>query len=57
MEGSKRNSHSVGQNGFHLVWKVKYSYEGYAGLLLVRLLRGLLALFVFSVVGMFMSFR
>jgi putative transposase len=27
MKGLKHNSHSVGQNCFHLVWKVKYCYE------------------------------
>ena len=27
MKGLKHNKHSVGQNCFHLVWKVKYSYE------------------------------
>lgn len=27
MEGTRHFNHAVGQNCFHLVWKVKYSYE------------------------------
>lgn len=27
MKGLKHNNHSVGQNCFHLVWKVKYAYD------------------------------
>ena len=27
MKGLKHNSHSVGQNCFHFVWKVKYAYS------------------------------
>ena len=27
MEGLKRNNYNVGQNCFHLVWKVKYAYS------------------------------
>jgi len=44
MEGLKRNNHSVGQNCFHLVWKVKYSYTVLARLSLRCCVEGIIRL-------------
>jgi len=44
MEGLKHNSHSVGQNCFHLVWKVKYAYSFLNRLHLKRCVEGTIQL-------------
>ena len=44
MEGLKHNSHSVGQNCFHLVWKVKYAYSFLDRLHLKKCVEGIIKL-------------
>lgn len=44
MKGLKHNSHSVGQNCFHLVWKVKYCYPVLARLRLRKCVEGIIQL-------------
>ena len=44
MKGLKHNSHSVGQNCFHLVWKVKYAYSFLDRLHLKRCVEGAIKL-------------
>ena len=44
MKGLKHNSHSVGQNCFHFVWKVKYAYFFLNRLHLKRCVEGIIKL-------------
>lgn len=44
MEGLKHNSHSVGQNCFHFVWKVKYAYSLLDRLHLKKCVEGMIQL-------------
>jgi len=47
MEGLKHFKHAVGQNCFHLVWKVKYSYEVLSRLSLRCCVEGIIRLIAF----------
>jgi len=44
MKGLKHNSHSVGQNCFHLVWKIKYAYSFLNRLHLKKCVEGMIKL-------------
>ena len=44
MKGLKHNNHSVGQNCFHLVWKVKYAYSFLNRLHLKKCVEGVIKL-------------
>ena len=48
MEGLKHNSHSVGQNCFRLVWKVKYAYSFLNRLHLKECVEGIIKLIAFE---------
>ena len=48
MKGLKHNNHSVGQNCFHLVWKVKYSYTVLSRPTLRKAVEGLIRLICFQ---------